>query len=475
MMKYKVVIAMLGISLAVSSCGHPAPAERGEPIPDEIYEAQADPQEETAAETEKTVGERAASESAGSVLDHMASSFGQPTGSEGASEDAEEAPEYVLVSAEDIGGDAEYVLLPPSDPEEAPLGVTVESQTGNNNAGQTGTKAGSNDSILNEILSDGSNVQDASQAAQGSQGSSGGGNGGGSSSQASQPAAPAQPSQPAKKGNGSRNSSPRVLAVSAPGTDAQSGGPAVLDVSNASQGYVMVNYSGNMGNVRFKSVGPDGRSCTYVVSARGSYQAFPLTGGNGNYSFTVYEEAPGSGGLYAAIISKSMGVSLADGFLPYLYPNMYCNFTAGSACVAKAAELAKPCDTDLQVIENVYHYCVNNITYDDAKAASVQSGYAPTPDETLASGRGICFDYASLMTAMLRSQGIPTRLEVGYVGNLYHAWVSCYITGTGWIDGVIQFDGANWTLMDPTTAHGSSSGSVQSLKASPGYDVRFLY
>ena len=48
--------------------------------------------------------------------------------------------------------------------------------------------------------------------------------------------------------------------------------------------------------------------------------------------------------------------------------------------------------------------------------------------------KGICFDYAALMTAMLRSQGIPTKLEIGYSGEVYHAWISTYIDEIGWVD-----------------------------------------
>ena len=45
---------------------------------------------------------------------------------------------------------------------------------------------------------------------------------------------------------------------------------------------------------------------------------------------------------------------------------------------------------------------------------------------------------APLMAAMLRSQGIPTRLEIGYSKDAYHAWVSVYIEDIGWIDSIIE-------------------------------------
>ena len=54
------------------------------------------------------------------------------------------------------------------------------------------------------------------------------------------------------------------------------------------------------------------------------------------------------------------------------------------------------------------------------------------------------------MAAMLRSVGIPTRMEIGYSGDAYHAWVSVYVKDIGWINDIIQFDGNVWTLMDPT-------------------------
>ena len=104
-----------------------------------------------------------------------------------------------------------------------------------------------------------------------------------------------------------------------------------------------------------------------------------------------------------------------------------------SLSVLKGTELAKECCSDLDVIENIYYFVTQTITYDEEKAQSVTYGYIPNPDETLSLGKGICFDYASLMTAMLRSQQIPTRLEVGYAGEVYHAWISCYVDEIGWV------------------------------------------
>ena len=97
-------------------------------------------------------------------------------------------------------------------------------------------------------------------------------------------------------------------------------------------------------------------------------------------------------------------------------------------------------------------------------------------DATLASGKGICFDYASLMTAMLRSQGIPTRLDVGYSGTAYHAWISVYLKESGLVSGIIEFDGKNWTLMDPTLAASNSSKEVKKyIGDGSNYTVKYVY
>lgn len=272
-----------------------------------------------------------------------------------------------------------------------------------------------------------------------------------------------------------RDAAAKVLAPSAPGKQVYSSGSAVLDISNASLGYVMLNYTGSNPKVKFRITTPGGVTYTYLVTEYGNYTSYPLSGGNGNYTFTVYEAVSAQDNLYSAAFSQSAQVTIANSFSPFLYPNYYVSFHAGSACVKKAQALAEGCASDLDVVTAVYHYATDHITYDNNKAKTVQSGYAPLPDSTLASGTGICFDYASLMSAMLRSQGIPTRLEVGYVGSLYHAWISCYISDVGWVDGIIQFNGKSWTMMDPTMAAGQSTANFQKFLAGNTYSVKYLY
>ena len=80
-------------------------------------------------------------------------------------------------------------------------------------------------------------------------------------------------------------------------------------------------------------------------------------------------------------------------------------FKAVGGDLEKTAELTGGKSKPLDKVGAVYNYVVHSLTYDRAKAASVTSGYLPDLDSVLASRTGICFDYASLMTGMLRSQG----------------------------------------------------------------------
>jgi len=72
------------------------------------------------------------------------------------------------------------------------------------------------------------------------------------------------------------------------------------------------------------------------------------------------------------------------------------------------------------------------------------------------------------MTGMLRSQGIPCKLVVGYVGTAYHAWISVWSSDQGWIDGVIYFNGVAWQRMDPTLASTGGNTAVN-------YTVKYIY
>ena len=244
-----------------------------------------------------------------------------------------------------------------------------------------------------------------------------------------------------------RDNTPVCLVPLADNTAEIHNDVASIDYSNASEGYIMAKYSGANQKIKLRITGTDGIVYTYDLHP-GIYETFPLSSGNGNYEVTIYENISGSN--YATCLYGQFNVTLNNEFSPFLYPNQFVNFTSESKTVAKGMELAEGATDELTVVTNIYDYIVSSIEYDQAKAAEPPTGYISDIDSILDSGKGICLDYAAVMTAMLRSQGIPTRLEVGYANDAYHAWISIHIDGLGWLNGIIEFSGENWTLVDPT-------------------------
>lgn len=270
-----------------------------------------------------------------------------------------------------------------------------------------------------------------------------------------------------------RDNTPVCLVPVASGQILYANQLAKIDASNASEGYIMVQYTGNNPKVKLQITGADQVTYTYSLNTK-SFEVFPLSSDSGYYKVAVYENVTGN--QYSTALSKEFPVEISNKFGPNLYPNQYVNFSKDFLVVSKAAELAAGCENDLDVVTKIYNYVASSITYDHQKAETVQSGYTSNVDIILTSGTGICLDYAAVMTSMLRSQRIPTRLEVGYAGTAYHAWISTYITNVGWVNGIIHFDGESWSIMDPTFAANSSQAALKSfIGDGSNYHTKYIY
>ena len=229
---------------------------------------------------------------------------------------------------------------------------------------------------------------------------------------------------------------------------ASGNGAAWIDTSAVSDGYVAaaaVNANRLKFQIRFGDM-----TVNYNLPSDGTPLVFPLVFGDGEYNFRIMCNVTEN--RYAEEYSVLQYVTLSDPFGPYLRPNVYVHYTADYNCVKKAKELAASAKNQVQVVEAIYNFIIGNVRYDFEKAATVQSGYVPDPDETLATGIGICFDYSALAAAMLRSLGIPTKEVHGYVApnGLYHAWNMFYIPETGWVTVQFTAEPDGWCRMDST-------------------------
>lgn len=251
---------------------------------------------------------------------------------------------------------------------------------------------------------------------------------------------------------------------------------ASIDTSTSSDGYITASHSGG-GKIKVQ-VEKDGVKYNYNLNNDGYSEAFPLQMGDGTYTAKVLENVGGN--KYAVLKSKSFSVSLSSPMAPYLVPNQMVDYSDTSSTVSKASSLVADKTTKPGKVEAVYNYVVGNISYDTYKASTVTSGYVPDVESVLSEGTGICFDYAAVTAAMLRSQGIPTRLVTGYVSpaNAYHAWNEVYLDEAGWVNAnEVYFDGTSWKRMDPTFASSgkSSSSILQYIGNGSNYTKKYTY
>ena len=249
----------------------------------------------------------------------------------------------------------------------------------------------------------------------------------------------------------------------APGLLKESNDRAFIDYSNKHDGYVMVGFSEDtdrMLNVMITA--PGGREYIYELSP-GINEVFPLTEGDGLYSIGVFEHLTDT--LFEQVLLVSTVVTLSEEFVPFVHPNQYVEFCENSPVTIKATELFLSSNNYFEAVDAIFSFVVNNISYDFEFAEVVEFGHTPDLISVLERGSGICFDIAALTTAMLRSQGIPSKLvfgncDVPELGYTYHAWVTVYSEEDGMVGDHTFFSGGKWNILDPTLA--TRLGSIES-------------
>lgn len=86
---------------------------------------------------------------------------------------------------------------------------------------------------------------------------------------------------------------------------------------------------------------------------------------------------------------------------------------------------------DLELVENIYNYVVDNIEY---------GGYNPDAVgavRTIEQRRGDCTEYSYLFVALCRAKNIPAKVISGYTTKFgvtpKHNWVEVYLSEYGWV------------------------------------------
>lgn len=246
-----------------------------------------------------------------------------------------------------------------------------------------------------------------------------------------------------------------------------------VDTTRLDRGVVSVRYEApNGGRLKVQLTREGGKPYNYDLNTEGNWEVFPLTEGDGVYTLKVLEQIQDS--RYRAILTQTLELTLADPLSPFLLPNQFVNYGPDLADLAEQVMGSGETDADKTAL--ALDYVVERLTYDEDKADAVEPGYLPDLAAILDEGRGICFDYAALLCAMLRSQGIPAKLVIGDSGEVYHAWVEVWCETAGEAGGIPITPG-EWALLDPTflSESGDDPKILDYVQNRENYAPRYFY
>jgi Transglutaminase-like enzymes, putative cysteine proteases len=282
------------------------------------------------------------------------------------------------------------------DSEETPVSGTISEQAKLNNAEQT-------------AISDGEKTDESKKSSEKSSGSANEKTA--NTSQSTQPVPQSTPT-------------PTPQATPAPSSNVSAN---LFDTGSTGIGLLKVNFKSTSGKRIKLSVDKGGNKYIYNLTANGSTELFSLQMGSGQYTFSILENTEGS--KYQTLKSETVNVNISDPLKVYLNSIQNVYWTSSMRSIAKAKELASGKAGDQEKVNAIYNFVISNISYDNGKLSRVSSDYVPSIEDTYSTKKGICYDYASLFGAMLRSVGIPAKLVKGYTPNAqgYHAWNEVYI------------------------------------------------
>ena len=212
----------------------------------------------------------------------------------------------------------------------------------------------------------------------------------------------------------------------APVKSPKTNGKLRVDANHTKEGYFQASISKKSKKKMKMRVVKGKESLTYDLNSNGDYEVFPFQLGDGKYEITLYENI--SGKKYSTAGKINVTVKLTDENSPFLYPNQYVNYTQTTKAVAAAADLCKDKKDD-ESFTAVCDYMRTRFVYDYLKATTVKPGMLPDIEGSWDKHMGVCQDLSAIMACMLRTQGIPCRLVIGYADKQYHAWITAVVNG----------------------------------------------
>lgn len=196
-------------------------------------------------------------------------------------------------------------------------------------------------------------------------------------------------------------------------------GSFTLDPTGIHDGYFIARSEPTSKGLKMR-VTKDKIVYTYDLNNLGEYEIFPLQLGSGRYDVSLYKNVKGS--KYSTEAQVRLDVELVNPDGAFLAPNQYVHYTPETYAVLAADKLCEGVEGDEEKLRILTEFIVENFTYDHDRARKQKTFYLGDADMCFETRKGLCQDYAVMLAAMLRTQGIPAKLVIGYAQNFYHAW-----------------------------------------------------
>jgi hypothetical protein len=146
-------------------------------------------------------------------------------------------------------------------------------------------------------------------------------------------------------------------------------------------------------------------------------------------------------------------VNSSDFLQKYLTASTY--WEINDSLIQESANELKNYQTDLiELIKTDYQFVNEKLEYDNTKATSENERIGAKA--ALEGGPAVCMEYADLMIALLRAQGVPARAALGYANleeftyadddQVRHQWVQVWLPDYGWFSVDPTYESSNMKL-----------------------------
>lgn len=174
---------------------------------------------------------------------------------------------------------------------------------------------------------------------------------------------------------------------------------------------------------------------------------FPITTINVDYKVGLYNI---TGDSLQVIDLKTINTSEINEDV-YLNSEVYCNIS-NEKLLNISESLKDNSESLVDYVNNCIEFC-KNIDYDMEKYENlINHGgfgeYTFDIESVILNNKGICIDKAGMLASLLRCNKIPCKIDIGYIGNNYHAWNEVYINDT-------------WRLIDTTIENSNEEYVVE--------------